>query len=48
MLGQAVNSPGVVAVYAAADLGSYWRPGPLLVASPIAGITLALACGRSG
>src|SRR5262249_2928262 len=32
--------PGVVAVYTAADLGSYWRPGPLLVPPPpIAGIT---------
>src|SRR5437879_5400964 len=26
--------PGVVAVYAAADLGDYWRPGPLLVPPP--------------
>src|SRR5580693_1697871 len=32
--------PGVVAVYAAADLGAYWAPGPLLVPPPpIAGIT---------
>ena len=32
--------PGVVAVYTAADLGDYWRPGPLLVPPPpIAGIT---------
>ena len=32
--------PGVVAVYTAADLGSYWQPGPLLVPPPpIAGIT---------
>jgi len=31
--------PGVVAVYAAADLGDYWRPGPLLVPPPpIAGL----------
>jgi carbon-monoxide dehydrogenase large subunit len=31
--------PGVVAVYTAADLGDYWRPGPLLVPPPpIAGI----------
>jgi len=31
--------PGVVAVYAAADLGDYWRTGPLLVSPPpIAGI----------
>jgi carbon-monoxide dehydrogenase large subunit len=26
--------PGVVAVYAADDLGEYWRPGPLLVPPP--------------
>ncbi len=26
--------PGVVAVYTAADLGEYWRPGPLLVPPP--------------
>jgi carbon-monoxide dehydrogenase large subunit len=26
--------PGVVAVYTAADLGSYWAPGPLLVPPP--------------
>jgi aerobic carbon-monoxide dehydrogenase large subunit len=26
--------PGVVAVYTAADLGDYWRPGPLLVPPP--------------
>src|SRR5260370_6898452 len=25
---------GVVAVYTAADLGDYWRPGPLLVPPP--------------
>jgi aerobic carbon-monoxide dehydrogenase large subunit len=32
--------PGVVAVYTAADLGSYWAPGPLLVPPPpIPGIT---------
>ena len=31
--------PGVVAVYTAADLGDYWRPGPLLVPPPpIAGL----------
>jgi carbon-monoxide dehydrogenase large subunit len=31
--------PGVVAVYAAADLGDYWQPGPLLVPPPpIAGL----------
>ena len=26
--------PGVLAVYTAADLGEYWRPGPLLVPPP--------------
>src|SRR5215467_11595399 len=26
--------PGVAAVYAAADLGDYWKPGPLLVSPP--------------
>ncbi len=26
--------PGVVAVYTAADLGDYWKPGPLLVQPP--------------
>src|SRR5438132_4655272 len=26
--------PGVVAVYTAADLGDYWRPGPPLVPPP--------------
>ncbi|MCS7038196.1 MAG: xanthine dehydrogenase family protein molybdopterin-binding subunit [Anaerolineae bacterium] len=26
--------PGVVAVYTAADLGDYWKPGPLLVSPP--------------
>jgi carbon-monoxide dehydrogenase large subunit len=26
--------PGVVAVYTAADLGDYWKPGPLLVPPP--------------
>jgi carbon-monoxide dehydrogenase large subunit len=26
--------PGVMAVYTAADLGDYWRPGPLLVPPP--------------
>src|SRR3989440_4199018 len=31
--------PGVVAAYTAADLGDYWRPGPLLVPPPpIAGL----------
>ena len=28
------DRPGVVAVYTAADLGAYWRPGPLLVPPP--------------
>jgi carbon-monoxide dehydrogenase large subunit len=33
------DRPGVVAVYTAADLGDYWRPGPLLVPPPpIAGL----------
>jgi carbon-monoxide dehydrogenase large subunit len=33
------SRPGVVAVYTAADLGDYWRPGPLLVPPPpIAGL----------
>jgi CO/xanthine dehydrogenase Mo-binding subunit len=36
---RAREMPGVVAVYTAADLGSYWQPGPLLVPPPpIAGI----------
>ncbi len=26
--------PGVVAIYTAADLGAYWKPGPLLVPPP--------------
>lgn len=31
--------PGVIAVYVAADLGAYWKPGPLLVPPPpIAGL----------
>lgn len=30
----ALNCPGVVAVYTAADLGAYWQPGPLLVPPP--------------
>ena len=34
------RAPGVVAVYTAPDLGSYWQPGPLLVPPPpIVGIT---------
>src|SRR5687768_886424 len=28
------SRPGVVAVYTAADLGDYWKPGPLLVPPP--------------
>ncbi len=31
---QARTRPGVVAVYTAADLGDYWKPGPLLVPPP--------------
>ncbi len=31
---QALARPGVVAVYTAADLGDYWKPGPLLVSPP--------------
>ncbi|HEY2981265.1 MAG TPA: xanthine dehydrogenase family protein molybdopterin-binding subunit [Anaerolineales bacterium] len=31
---QALQREGVVAVYTAADLGEYWKPGPLLVAPP--------------
>jgi carbon-monoxide dehydrogenase large subunit len=30
----ALKRPGVVAVYTADDLGSYWQPGPLLVPPP--------------
>jgi CO/xanthine dehydrogenase Mo-binding subunit len=30
----ALERPGVVAVYTAADLGDYWQPGPLLVPPP--------------
>jgi carbon-monoxide dehydrogenase large subunit len=30
----ACRRPGVAAVYTAADLGDYWRPGPLLVPPP--------------
>ncbi|MXY92180.1 MAG: xanthine dehydrogenase family protein molybdopterin-binding subunit [Caldilineaceae bacterium SB0664_bin_27] len=30
----ASRSPGVVAVYTAADLGEFWQPGPLLVPPP--------------
>lgn len=31
---RAVERPGVVAAYTAADLGDYWRVGPLLVSPP--------------
>ena len=31
---QALQREGVVAVYAANDLGDYWKPGPLLVSPP--------------
>ena len=31
---RAHGTPGVVAVYTAADLGDYWKPGPLLVPPP--------------
>src|SRR5258706_15460622 len=30
----ALARPGVVAAYKAADLGDYWKPGPLLVSPP--------------
>jgi len=30
----ALARPGVVAVYNADDLGTYWKPGPLLVSPP--------------
>jgi len=30
----ALETPGVVAIYTADDLGNYWRPGPLLVPPP--------------
>jgi carbon-monoxide dehydrogenase large subunit len=30
----ALEMPGVVAIYTAADLGDYWQPGPLLVPPP--------------
>ncbi len=37
---QALQRDGVVAIYTAADLGDYWKPGPLLVSPPpIDGIT---------
>jgi carbon-monoxide dehydrogenase large subunit len=31
---EALNLPGVVAVYTAESLGDYWQPGPLLVSPP--------------
>src|SRR5437763_6993806 len=31
---RALARPGVTAVYTAADLGEYWKPGPLLVPPP--------------
>ena len=31
---QAVQRPGVLAVFVAADLGDYWKPAPLLVSPP--------------
>ncbi|HMN60308.1 MAG TPA: xanthine dehydrogenase family protein molybdopterin-binding subunit, partial [Anaerolinea sp.] len=33
---QALQRPGVVAVYTAADFGDYWKPGPLQVPPPTA------------
>jgi aerobic carbon-monoxide dehydrogenase large subunit len=37
---RALKLPGVIAIYTADDLGSYWKPGPLLVSPPpVAGIT---------
>ncbi|CAN5724371.1 xanthine dehydrogenase family protein molybdopterin-binding subunit [soil metagenome] len=33
-VGAALTRPGVIAVYTAEDLGSYWQPGPLLVPPP--------------
>src|SRR3954463_3712138 len=39
-LSKARKHPGVIAAYAADDLGGYWAPGPLLVPPPpIAGLT---------
>jgi CO/xanthine dehydrogenase Mo-binding subunit len=39
-LSKARKHPGVIAAYAADDLGAYWAPGPLLVPPPpIAGLT---------
>jgi aerobic carbon-monoxide dehydrogenase large subunit len=40
----ALARPGVVAVYTAADLGDYWKPGPLLVNPvPVKGVTFNTA-----
>ncbi|RME73150.1 MAG: xanthine dehydrogenase family protein molybdopterin-binding subunit [Chloroflexi bacterium] len=33
---KALERPGVVAVYTAADMGDFWKPGPLLVPPPTA------------
>src|SRR5574342_519085 len=33
-ISQALGREGVVAIYAANDLGDYWKPGPLLVSPP--------------
>jgi len=33
-ISEAINLPGVIAVYTANDLGEYWKPGPLLVSPP--------------
>ena len=33
-VGRARARPGIIAVYTAADLGDYWKPGPLLVSPP--------------
>ena len=30
----AASLDGIIAVYTAADLGDYWKPGPLLVSPP--------------
>src|SRR4030081_4056846 len=37
--------PGVIAVYTAADLGDYWKPGPRLIPPPpIEGIVFNQRC----
>ena len=33
-ISKALKRPGVTAVYTAADLGAYWKPGPILVPPP--------------